>query len=1375
MPSSVSRILIQPLLTVLAIAGLLTEGGQAQELGTDWVSRWPSPSNNDILRLASNGNASFVAVGKHDTIISGNTVTALTRTSAGFLNDWRGVAWCGTKYVAVGSRGTIISSPDGVTWTRKYQGSGENLQTVVWTGSNIVVAGGYPTTSGYVLEVVNSTDGGENWARRVYTDLPAVYGLIWNGQMLVGLADGGTVSSFDGKAWVRHTLPNAISSGTSHTSSIAWMPNSSPAKFVVTGDTVWTSPDGVVWAESSDLLKAIGTGASLSWTGSELVCTRSSTVLSTADLVTFTDYSSNVPTNEGYAFRYNGELVFAGRGGHLDSLNTGSTPAVWTPRNSTANTTTISSIAYGNINTGTAGSPVLSPLYVAVGTQQSWTSVDGNNWVERPLSGNYFLSVAYVPDATNAAPLFVASGLGIYTSPNGIDWTKRVDPDSTSPQLWYLVKKVGSKFYASGYDSKTNTSLNKVSTDAITWTAGSLTSTIYGIAANTDASTTLAVGASGAVQVSKDGGATWSSTVVTGGGVAYDLVDVAFGNGIFVVVDASGRIWNTSDGTQWTQAAFYSDPLSGVVRGPTQFIAAGNSGTILRSFDGLDWQAADSQGGQNFKKVIYAANRLTAVGEAANIASSQGTPPVRVDVSFASATSTMSEGGSVGITVQLSQPVTITTQVSLVYGGTATTDDFTGPATLNIPAGASSALLVISSKDNNVVAPNKTLTVTLSAPRGDIVLNSDSSLITHTVTIQESDAAPAFDVPPSDQLAVLGSQVVFTCHATGSGTLSYVWKKNGTVIPKATTSSYTIAKTTAADAASYTVTVTGNVGTATSTAGRLGLVTVQSLSQTVVNGGNASFTATAVGPDLHFKWRNHLMPLTDAGRITGSGTSKLNIATVAASDSDTYYCDVTLGTGTTPPLMTATTVNYNVLGAVPMVTTPAPVTTRVVDTIDFTPNATGLPTSWTVTGLPPGITANNTTGRITGKFSKSGPYSVKFVATNLKGPSAPATMSIQVDPLPSTTLGTFMALLDRNPALNANLGGRLDLQVTASGSFTGKLAMPTTPQPFTGVLSGATGSNPTASVAVPKTPFTVAFTLDIMTGALTATVLAGTPSVSGTGFGQASADAVKRVGNYNFTLIPDAGSPTGHPEGHGYGQINLVASGAFNLVGMLADGTPYTVATFTGPDGSIPVHAPLYSGKGSLHGLVKLNEHLASGYTDNFITGAPSWYKAPDSTSRSYAAGIPLMTLNADGGRYNVPGATDIVMKLPAGTGNAKLLFSGASVESASRTASGNFTVAAVAKVTPPSSNLAATTLVFDSGKGLFSGQFTLVDTDMSVTPHVPVTRVTTYNGVLIRPAGSPTMMEGHGFFNLAQMPTASPKTTPATSPKLSGLVSLSK
>ena len=74
------------------------------------------------------------------------------------------------------------------------------------------------------------------------------------------------------------------------------------------------------------------------------------------------------------------------------------------------------------------------------------------------------------------------------------------------------------------------------------------------------------------------------------------------------------------------------------------------------------------------------------------------------------------------------------------------------------------------------------------------------------------------------QQAAAGTNVTFSVAALGSG-LSFQWSFNGTAIAGATSSSLTLSKVAAANAGSYTVTVTNSAGSITSSAAVLSIIT----------------------------------------------------------------------------------------------------------------------------------------------------------------------------------------------------------------------------------------------------------------------------------------------------------------------------------------------------------------------------------------------------------------------------------------------------------------------------------------------------------------------------------------------------------------------
>ncbi len=84
-----------------------------------------------------------------------------------------------------------------------------------------------------------------------------------------------------------------------------------------------------------------------------------------------------------------------------------------------------------------------------------------------------------------------------------------------------------------------------------------------------------------------------------------------------------------------------------------------------------------------------------------------------------------------------------------------------------------------------------------------------------------SDAAtlafvPAIATQLSSSTVISGGAASFSVVATGTSPLAYQWKKDGSSISGATSSTYTIASTKTADAGSYTVVVTNSAGSVTS-------------------------------------------------------------------------------------------------------------------------------------------------------------------------------------------------------------------------------------------------------------------------------------------------------------------------------------------------------------------------------------------------------------------------------------------------------------------------------------------------------------------------------------------------------------------------------
>jgi len=78
--------------------------------------------------------------------------------------------------------------------------------------------------------------------------------------------------------------------------------------------------------------------------------------------------------------------------------------------------------------------------------------------------------------------------------------------------------------------------------------------------------------------------------------------------------------------------------------------------------------------------------------------------------------------------------------------------------------------------------------------------------------------APTIVGQPTDKTLTAGNTLSLSVTATGSGTLSFQWKKDGAAISGATSSSFSKTNAQTTDSGSYTVTVTNSVGSVTSNA-----------------------------------------------------------------------------------------------------------------------------------------------------------------------------------------------------------------------------------------------------------------------------------------------------------------------------------------------------------------------------------------------------------------------------------------------------------------------------------------------------------------------------------------------------------------------------
>src|SRR5262249_3450899 len=120
-----------------------------------------------------------------------------------------------------------------------------------------------------------------------------------------------------------------------------------------------------------------------------------------------------------------------------------------------------------------------------------------------------------------------------------------------------------------------------------------------------------------------------------------------------------------------------------------------------------------------------------------------------------------------------------------------------------------------------------------------------ANLLRAKIDGQTVTGAPSIAAQPAGQSPPVGGSATFP--ATGDAPLSYQWIKDDVAIPGATTATLTLNNVQAADVATYTVTVTNNIGSVTSNGaalvvtGLLPTIVDQPASQIAAAGTNVTF------------------------------------------------------------------------------------------------------------------------------------------------------------------------------------------------------------------------------------------------------------------------------------------------------------------------------------------------------------------------------------------------------------------------------------------------------------------------------------------------------------------------------------------------------
>ena len=304
---------------------------------------------------------------------------------------------------------------------------------------------------------------------------------------------------------------------------------------------------------------------------------------------------------------------------------------------------------------------------------------------------------------------------------------------------------------------------------------------------------------------------------------------------------------------------------------------------------------------------------------------------------------------------------------TLAPGQIAFSATATGGATNNLVWTATGGTFI----GNVWTAPTTAGIYTITATSVD----KPSVFVTTTITI----SAPVITTQPQSQHICTNSVLLLS--VTASYATSYQWKVNGAAIPGATSSSYSVASASSANAGNYSVTVTNGVGSVTSNVAAIAVgssITSNPTSSSLHPTQVAAFSVAATGVgSLSYQW--YQIPSGGTMGVAISGATSPNYTTPPVDlsyDGSKYYATVIDSCGT----LTSTNATLSVTaGNVPPTIINQPVGQAVATggTTSFTVTASGTPAlsyQWYV--IPAGQTSGTA---IAGATSTT--YNVPATAT----------------------------------------------------------------------------------------------------------------------------------------------------------------------------------------------------------------------------------------------------------------------------------------------------------------------------------------------------------------------------------------------------------
>jgi DNA-binding beta-propeller fold protein YncE len=631
---------------------------------------------------------------------------------------------------------------------------------------------------------------------------------------------------------------------------------------------------------------------------------------------------------------------------------------------------------------------------------------------------------------------------------------------------------------------------------------------------------------------------------------------------------------------------------------------------------------------------------------------------------------------------------------------------------------------------------------------------------------------PSIQTQPRDRAIAPGGTLVLQVEALGSD-LTYAWYHNDLLLPDQFGPTLSLIDTAGSAAGSYRVVISNPLDqtvtsrTATVQVYPPPLITAHPQSRSVVRGRNTSLSVSASGQQLTFQW------LRDGQVINGATLASLNFTQAQALDSGSYRVRVSNGAGE----------QLSDVATLTVVIPPVVATMSLPDAIVGQPyraqlSAANEPTAFQISNLPKGLSIAADKRSIEGIPRVARAYDLRVTASNAAGSSGAAVINqLLVTEFPASMLGAAEGVIGRHQALNQNLGGWMRFSTNRLAAVSASIRLGTRSHRIKGAWLIEEDGVPRLRRHFKRGKQTIQVLLEAQqlgesfTTTLTYTDDAGQEQDLSFPVFPELQDVTTMEGNYTLTLSPSEARATA-PEGHGIGGFSLTQRSTRGRL-RIADGTSFAFAGKALKDGRVRIWRPLYGNRGVISGFIQVDP----AQTNSLAASSINWWKsAARSPRRSYLNGFDELSLNLAGAIYTAPAAGSALSGFDA----LSLSFSEGGIpdpESRVNLAQLTLPPGKILRPTITGANPAAIQFKWVSGTdsrfrpgitGALSGHFTLEDPHPDNPAAKPIRRRAPFHAMVIQ-TESPAL--AHGFFLLAELPSAAAATTAKNSPIRSGRI----